>query len=325
MKPVLRSRIPADKLPHAVPPAYREAVRQAARPEGQYSLLLFAHAPRDVVTSLPVRKALRRLGAPAADGIVAVGTVFTEEAQALLAQAGARVVAYRKSKWTDESARQRQLKPGGLSPQSQAQTVAATPPVCPPALDDAAVRSPACVLAHADAYPGEPAPDDEPAGVPADGDALAPADADHLLSDYADTHYVVAGLQAPLHPGERNAALAAFLKAQGARGLALLTAYNPRGETSALDDNVRRQGELHARLQAEGLKYVEAEGRARDGSARPVEPLLAVFDAPPLLLQRLMEEFGQNAVLLADAGAVPRLWLRPAFMRELAREEYAAG
>jgi hypothetical protein len=30
-------------------------------------------------------------------------------------------------------------------------------------------------------------------------------------------------------------------------------------------------------------------------------------------------------VLLADAGATPRLWLRPAFMRELAREEYAAG
>ncbi len=78
-------------------------------PEGVYSLLLFAHAPRDVVPSAPVRKALRRLGDPAPGGVVAVGTVFTEEALALLAEAGARVVAFRRALWTDESARQRQL------------------------------------------------------------------------------------------------------------------------------------------------------------------------------------------------------------------------
>jgi hypothetical protein len=78
-------------------------------PEGVYSLLLFAHAPRDVVPSAPVRKALRRLGDPAPGGVVAVGTVFTEEALALLAEAGARVVPFRRALWTDESARQRQL------------------------------------------------------------------------------------------------------------------------------------------------------------------------------------------------------------------------
>ena len=54
-------------------------------------------------------RALRRLDAPAPGGIVAVGTVFTEEALALLAEAGARVVAFRKARWTDESANQRQL------------------------------------------------------------------------------------------------------------------------------------------------------------------------------------------------------------------------
>ena len=72
-------------------------------------MLLFAHAPRDVVPSPPVRKALRRLGTPAADGVLAVGTVFTEEALGLLAEAGARPVTYRKAYWTDESARARQL------------------------------------------------------------------------------------------------------------------------------------------------------------------------------------------------------------------------
>jgi hypothetical protein len=35
--------------------------------------------------------------------------VFTEEALALLAEANARVVAFRKARWTDESARARQL------------------------------------------------------------------------------------------------------------------------------------------------------------------------------------------------------------------------
>jgi hypothetical protein len=41
--------------------------------------------------------------------VVAVGTVFTDEALQLLADAGARVVAFRRAHWTDESARQRQL------------------------------------------------------------------------------------------------------------------------------------------------------------------------------------------------------------------------
>jgi 2-keto-3-deoxy-6-phosphogluconate aldolase len=56
-----------------------------------------------------VRKALRRLGSPAPAGIIAVGTVFTAEALDLLAEAGAQVVAFRVARWTDESARLRQL------------------------------------------------------------------------------------------------------------------------------------------------------------------------------------------------------------------------
>ncbi|NML14839.1 DUF3293 domain-containing protein [Azohydromonas caseinilytica] len=324
MKPTIRARIPGDKLHHAVPRAYHEALRKATRPEAQYSLLLFAHAPRDVVPSPPVRKALRRLGEPAPDGVVAVGTVFTEEALKLLDEAGARVVAYRKSRWTDESARQRQLKPGGIGPAPQGKGEL-HPPALPPCLDDAALHSCELVLAHACAYTDAAAPDEEPGGVPAEADPMAPADADDLLAGYANTNYFVAGLDAPLHPGDRNPALAGFLAGQGARSLAVLTAYNPRSQMLSLEENARRQGALRAALEAAGLRCVEAEGRARDGSARPVEPLLAVFDAPPLLLQRLMEEFGQNAVLLAAADAPPRLWLRPTFMRELAREEYASS
>ncbi len=109
MKVTVQPRVPGAKLRHLVPPAYRDAVAEGAAADAVYSLLLFAHAPRDVVPSAPVRRALRRLGEPAPGGVVAVGTVFTEEALALLADAGARVVAYRKAPWTDASARGRQL------------------------------------------------------------------------------------------------------------------------------------------------------------------------------------------------------------------------
>jgi hypothetical protein len=109
MKATIYARAAGSKLPYLVPPAYREAAADGTKPEGEYSVLLFAHSPRDVVPSPPVRKALQRLGSAAPDGILAFGTVFTDEALELLAGAGARVIALRKAKWTDESARQRQL------------------------------------------------------------------------------------------------------------------------------------------------------------------------------------------------------------------------
>jgi hypothetical protein len=110
MKVTIYPSIGPAKLRHVVPPAYRElAAELSGAADGDYSVLLFAHTPRDVVPSAPVRKSLRRLGAPAAGGIVAVGTVFTAEALDLLRDAGARVLAYRQAPWTDASARGRQL------------------------------------------------------------------------------------------------------------------------------------------------------------------------------------------------------------------------
>ncbi len=109
MKVTIQPRVPGAKLRHLVPPAYQEGVAEGAAGDAVYSLLVFAHAPRDVVPSAAVRRALRRLGDPAPGGVVAVGTVFTEEALGLLAEVGARVVAFRKARWTDASARGRQL------------------------------------------------------------------------------------------------------------------------------------------------------------------------------------------------------------------------
>lgn len=119
MKVTIYPRIGPAKLRHVVPPAYRDAaaslavaptdVASTGIADVAYSVLLFAHTPRDVVPSAPVRKALRRLGEPAPGGVVAVGTVFTAEALELLREAGAQVLALRRAPWTDASARGRQL------------------------------------------------------------------------------------------------------------------------------------------------------------------------------------------------------------------------
>jgi hypothetical protein len=109
MKVTIYPKLAGARLRHVVPPAYRDDVVAATEPTGDYTVLLFAHAPRDVVPSTPVQKALRRLREPAPNGALAVGTVFTAEALELLAAAGVRVIAHRKAYWTDASARARQL------------------------------------------------------------------------------------------------------------------------------------------------------------------------------------------------------------------------
>jgi hypothetical protein len=109
MKVTIYDRLLGARVGHVVASAYRDALPAPLVPAVPYSVLLFAHAARDLVPSGAVRRGLRRLGTPAVGGIVAVGTVFTEEALALLAEQGAHVVAQRKGRWTDASARGRQL------------------------------------------------------------------------------------------------------------------------------------------------------------------------------------------------------------------------
>lgn len=109
MKATIRERVSGARLRDAVPPLYRNEIVKGIDPAGVYTLVLCAHTERDVVHSAPLLQAFRRLGEPAADGVIVVGTVFTEEAKAIAEERGARIVALRKGKWTDESARGRQL------------------------------------------------------------------------------------------------------------------------------------------------------------------------------------------------------------------------
>src|SRR4051812_23209091 len=109
MKATIRERVSGARLRDAVPPLYRDEVAKDADPDGVYTVMLLSHNPRDVVPSAPLIRAFRRLHSPAPNGIIIVGTVFTEEAKAVATEHGARIVALHKALWTDESARQRQL------------------------------------------------------------------------------------------------------------------------------------------------------------------------------------------------------------------------
>lgn len=111
MKATIRERVPGNRLRDTVPPLYRDAIAKEADPASVYTVILCAHTERDVVSSPTLVRAFRRLQKSAPGGLFIVGTVFTEEALALAAEKGARIIALRKSKWTDESARQRQLPP----------------------------------------------------------------------------------------------------------------------------------------------------------------------------------------------------------------------
>jgi hypothetical protein len=110
MKATIRHNVAGARLRDTVPPAYRAEVVKGVKNDGVYTVVLCAHAERDIVSSPELVRAFRRMASPAPDGVIVVGTVFTEEARALAEQHGARIVALRMSKWTDESARMRQLR-----------------------------------------------------------------------------------------------------------------------------------------------------------------------------------------------------------------------
>jgi hypothetical protein len=94
-------RVTADAVAGVLPPEYRARAAAAMAPGVEHTVVLFAHDRSDVVTSAPVRKALERV--PPGGPVVAVGTNFTAEAAALLAERGSRSVTLGEFYWTDES------------------------------------------------------------------------------------------------------------------------------------------------------------------------------------------------------------------------------
>ncbi|MEY4242393.1 MAG: hypothetical protein RJA14_2089 [Pseudomonadota bacterium] len=92
--------------------------------------------------------------------------------------------------------------------------------------------------------------------------------------------------------------------------LAIVTAYNPFSRTLGAAQNAERQAQLVDAVEREGLEWLHASGAGAKGEWPP-EPSLAILDPTDPQLDRWMEVFGQNAVVVAECGGLAALRLHP--------------
>jgi len=97
----LLGRFERDRIPAVVPPDYRGLIPAVTVRGATYTVVLFAHDRRDVVTSAPVRRALAAI--PADEQLLAVGGNFTADAIDLLNSRDAAIARLGEFYWTDES------------------------------------------------------------------------------------------------------------------------------------------------------------------------------------------------------------------------------
>jgi hypothetical protein len=103
-----------------------------------------------------------------------------------------------------------------------------------------------------------------------------------------------------LRIGVPDPAFADFLSRQNATSWGIITACNPDGVLT-LPQNAERSCALLARIKALGWRYFGADNCA-DSGEWPVEPAFCVLDAGEAALRRLAAEFGQAAIVCAQAG-----------------------
>ena len=117
-----------------------------------------------------------------------------------------------------------------------------------------------------------------------------------------------------LQIGQPAEDVAAWMAARGLQRLVLLTAWNPGSRPLTDAQNTRRQRRLEQAVAESGLRVWPARNRDPDGQW-PDEPALAIADLPDDLLAGWLEAFGQNAAVLLEPPAPPRLVWHPALAR----------
>ena len=130
-----------------------------------------------------------------------------------------------------------------------------------------------------------------------------------LIRAYEDAHYWVdfpAGRIA-LNIGQPFMGFDGFA---GQNRLAIVTACNPFSEVLGDAENDARQALLIEAVAAAGLEWFPASGVDAQEKWKP-EPSLAILDPSDQQLDSWMEAFGQNAVVVADAGGLALLRLHP--------------
>lgn len=130
-----------------------------------------------------------------------------------------------------------------------------------------------------------------------------------LIAAYRAAHYcLLAPRPLTLRIDQPEPALKPLLQTYGTDRAVIVTAANPGSEPYPPDENARRLGELRHRVAAQGLAALPARGEAPDGSW-PGEDSLLVPGADRPLGHILAAAFGQNAFVMIDTDAIPRLIL----------------
>lgn len=93
---------------------------------------------------------------------------------------------------------------------------------------------------------------------------------------------------------------AAWLDDEDASSWAVITACNPGGKPTPLQNGARNEA-LRKSIETLGWRYVPARNRA-DGGRWPDEPGFCVFDAPEGQVCALAAGFGQAAIVVGSRG-----------------------
>ena len=130
-----------------------------------------------------------------------------------------------------------------------------------------------------------------------------------IVRAYSQTHYGVRGISRfSLRIGRHSAPLQALHSAQGVSCSAYITACNPYSQALTAAQNAARHTALLRVLQRQGLAWLPGLGRHLAGNwpgERSVLVLGLGLDAASALGIALR----QNAIVCADADAVPKLVL----------------
>lgn len=128
-----------------------------------------------------------------------------------------------------------------------------------------------------------------------------------LACAYLNTAYCVdhrAG-NFSLRIGEPCAALDALLREHGVSTWAFVTACNPRSQPLPPAENTARHVQLLARVRASG--FIAFAGRGQADSGDWSEESLLILGIGNTAAVNLGLAFGQNAVVIGEAGGVARL------------------
>lgn len=107
---------------------------------------------------------------------------------------------------------------------------------------------------------------------------------------------------------ERSASLMSLFDSSGYRSAAFITAYNPSSRLESEDANRAAHARLRAALMRRTPHIIEGAS-ANPAGAWPDEKSFLALGLELEEAKAVGREFGQNAIVFADADAIPRLIL----------------